>query len=394
MKQKQLPDGISARHARTCPSRDGGRCRCDPNYQAQVWSSRDRKRLSRSFPTLAAARAWRHDALAALRRGAIRVGASTSLREAASEWLSGAREGVVRNRSGDHYKPSALRGYEQALRDYIIPELGAAKLADVRRSDVQRLVDRLLGSGLNASTIRNALLPLRAIYRHALSLDEVAVNPTQGIRLPAVRGRRDRVASPDEAVELVAALEPTDRALWATAMYAGLRMGELQALRWDGVDLAAGLIRVESAWDKKEGSIEPKSRAGRRAVSIAAVLRDHLTEHRMNRDGEGLVFGRTPERPFDPSTVNNRARRAWQGAELERIRLHECRHTFASLMIAAGVNAKALSSYLGHASITITLDRYGHLMPGSEDEAAGLLDAYLERANTKARLAAVAGAPR
>ena len=63
-------------------------------------------------------------------------------------------------------------------------------------------------------------------------------------------------------------------------------------------------------------------------------------------------------------------------------------------MIAAGVNAKALSSYLGHASITITLDRYGHLMPGSEDEAAGLLDAYLERANTKARLAAVAGAPK
>jgi integrase len=222
----------------------------------------------------------------------------------------------------------------------------------------------------------------------------VAVKPTQGIRLPAVRGSRDRVASPDEAAELVAALEPADRALWATAMYAGLRMGELQALRWDDVDLAAGLIRVESAWDKKEGSIEPKSRAGRRAVPIAAVLRDHLTEHRMNRNGEGLVFGRTPERPFDPSTVNNRARRAWQGAELEPIRLHECRHTFASLMIAAGVNAKALSSYLGHASITITLDRYGHLMPGSEDEAAGLLDAYLERANTKARLAAVAGAPR
>jgi integrase len=394
MKQKQLPDGISARHARACPSRDGGRCRCDPSYQAQVWSSRDGKRLSRSFPTLAAARAWRHDALVALRRGAIRVGASTSVREAANQWLEGAQESVVRNRSGDQYKPSALRGYEQALRDYIIPELGATKLADVRRSDVQRLVDRLLGSGLNASTIRNALLPLRAIYRHALSLDEVAVNPTQGIRLPAVRGRRDRVASPDEATELVAALELPDRALWATAMYAGLRLGELQALRWDDVDLGAGLIRVGRSWDKKAGAIEPKSRAGRRVVPIATVLRDHLTEHRMNGEGKGLVFGRTPGLPFDPSTVNNRARRAWREAELEPIRLHECRHTFASLMIAAEVNAKALSSYLGHASITITLDRYGHLIPGSEDEAAELLDAYLERANTKARLAAVRGAAR
>jgi integrase len=75
---------------------------------------------------------------------------------------------------------------------------------------------------------------------------------------------------------------------------------------------------------------------------------------------------------------------------LEPIGLHECRHTFASLMIAACVNAKALSTYMGHASVTITFDRYGHLMPGNEAEAAGLLDAYLERADNQARLAAVA----
>ena len=65
--------------------------------------------------------------------------------------------------------------------------------------------------------------------------------------------------------------------------------------------------------------------------------------------------------------------------EAQPITLHECRHTFASLMIAAGVNAKALSPYMGHANINITMDRYGHLMPGNEDQAAGLLDAYLER---------------
>ena len=70
---------------------------------------------------------------------------------------------------------------------------------------------------------------------------------------------------------------------------------------------------------------------------------------------------------------------AWKQGDLEPITLHECRHTFASLMIAAGVNAKALSTYMGHASVTITLDRYGHLMPGSEEEAAGLLDGYLAR---------------
>ncbi len=78
--------------------------------------------------------------------------------------------------------------------------------------------------------------------------------------------------------------------------------------------------------------------------------------------------------------VSQRAERNWRAAGLEAIGLHDCRHTFASLMIAAGVNAKALSTFMGHASITMTLDRYGHLFPGSEDEAAGLLDAYLERA--------------
>jgi integrase len=72
-----------------------------------------------------------------------------------------------------------------------------------------------------------------------------------------------------------------------------------------------------------------------------------------------------------------RAATAWKKAKLTRITLHECRHTYASLMIAAGVNAKALSAYMGHSSVMITLDRYGHLMPGNEGEAAGLLDQYL-----------------
>jgi integrase len=76
----------------------------------------------------------------------------------------------------------------------------------------------------------------------------------------------------------------------------------------------------------------------------------------------------------------NRARRAWKDAGLEPITLHEARHTFASMMIAAGVNAKALSRYMGHAGVSITYDRYGHLMPGNEAEAADLLDDYLDKA--------------
>jgi len=88
--------------------------------------------------------------------------------------------------------------------------------------------------------------------------------------------------------------------------------------------------------------------------------------------------------PFSASSIGERAHRLWDAAGLEPISMHECRHTFASLMIAAGVNAKALSTFMGHANISITLDRYGHLLPGAEDEAAGLMDAYLQAAMASA----------
>jgi integrase len=220
----------------------------------------------------------------------------------------------------------------------------------------------------------------------------VVVNPTTGVELPAVRGHRDRVASPAEAARLIEAAPLEDRALWATAMYAGLRLGELLGLRWSDLDIERGVIAVERSWDATAGPVEPKSKAGHRSVPVPDLLRNHLREHRLRqgRGGVGLVFGRTRELPFSPSAVKQRARKTWRSAQLDPITPHECRHTFASLIIAAGVNAKALSTYMGHATISITLDRYGHLMPGSEEEAAGLLDAYLERAGSPARIAQVA----
>jgi len=392
--------GIDVRHSRSCRSRLGTdltSCNCRPSYQAHVWSARDSKRIRKTYPTLAAARAWRAEAVVALRKGELRTPSNITLHQAWDTWLLGAKEGSVRNRSGDRYKPSALRGYEQAMRDRILPDLGGVRLSEVRRADVQHLADGLLAKDLDPSTIRNALMPLRALFRRAVARGEVALNPTSGIELPAVRGRRDRIASPEEAEKLIGALESRDRALWATAFYAGLRRGELMALKIEDVDLAAGRIRVHRSWDVREGAVEPKSRAGKRTIPIPAVLRDYLDEHLLHLGHEaGLLFGRTTEAAFDPPTVDARAKSAWKRAtmkakEEERdetfdpITLHEARHTYASLMIAAGVNAKGLSTYMGHASVTITYDRYGHLMPGNEDEAALLLDAYLERANSAAR---------
>ncbi len=112
---------------------------------------------------------------------------------------------------------------------------------------------------------------------------------------------------------------------------------------------------------------------------------------RRNPEPRDFVFGSRPKvSPFSATKLTARADAAWKSAKLNRITLHECRHTFASLMTAAGVNAKALCDYMGHSSIQVTYDKYGHLMPGAHDEAANLLDAYLDCANTAARLAQVA----
>ncbi len=135
----------------------------------------------------------------------------------------------MRNRSGDPFKPSTLRGYEEALKLRVLPALGARKLRDITRGELQRFVKTLDGS---PQTKRNTLMPLRAIYADALAHDEAAANPTGGLRLPASNGKREvRVETPADAQKLIERAPAHDRALWATALYAGLRLGELRALR-------------------------------------------------------------------------------------------------------------------------------------------------------------------
>ena len=379
------PEGISLRHARHCESKAGASCTCRPSYQAQVFSAADRKTIRKTFRSLSDARAWRAHAKTELDRGRLRAPTRITLREAAEEWLRAAEAGVVRTRSGDRYKPSALRAYEQALRTKLLPRLGHLRLSAITSPAVQDLVDRLVAQGHSASTVRNAVLPLRAIYRRSLSRAEVFANPTVGLSLPAVRARRNRIARPGEAEALLEALPESDRAVWASALYAGLRCGELQGLRWCDVDFERGLLRVERSWDPKVGPIDPKSRSGRRRVPLAGPLRAQLAAHRLRgADEEGsLVFGRAGGNAFHPAALAKRARAHWARAGLAPIGLHECRHTYAAFMIAAGVNAKALSTYMGHSSITLTLDRYGHLMPGNEGEAAEMLEGYLARANDR-----------
>jgi integrase len=373
--------GIDTRHARACRSRTDGRCNCQPTFQAHVFDKRTGRRIRRTFPTHAAARTWRQDALVALRRGNLtEAQPKITLKHAAERWLADARAGIVTTRSGDPYKPAAIRSYAQSLALRVYPTLGDAQFYSVRRVDLQDLVDQLVAAGHAPATVQGPVTALRAIYKRALTRGEIDVNPTSGLKLPAVRSRRERFASPDEARKLIAALPASDRAVWATALYTGLRRGELMALPWEHVDLDAGTIHVVASWDVEYGPGDTKNRQ-RRKVPIPGELREHLLAHRLRQaPGVDLAFGTAPGRPFTATPLAQRADQAWKDAGLPRITLHECRHTYAAFAIAAGVNAKALCDYMGHSSIKVTYDKYGHLMPGNEQEAAGLLDAYLSRA--------------
>jgi integrase len=288
-------------------------------------------------------------------------------------------DGSRLNRSGERYKPSVRRRYESAYKLYLDRPLGAVKVTDLKRRDVQALVDRLRAT-LRPSTVRNAVMPLRAIYRHLLARDVVTVTPLANLELPAVTGKREEIVTPEQAAAMIDCLPTQDQAPWSVMFYGGLRLGEVQALTVENIDLAKGVIHVESTWDRMEGTVGPKSKAGNRTVPIPSALRGPLAAHLLQLEWDkGLAFGRKADDAFRPYTLTDRAYRAWEAAGLDRITPHEARHTYASLMIAAGVNAKVLSSYMGHSSITETLDGYGHLMPGNESEAADLLDAYLDR---------------
>jgi integrase len=393
--------GIEIRHKRACASRAGETCKCKPTFQAQVWSKRDRKPIKKTFDGIRAAERWRSNMIADLAKGTVQAASKATLRETAEAWLESVKAGITLTRSGRPYKPSVVRSYEADLRNYVFPELGGLRLSEVRRVDVQNLADRLLAKGLSASKVHNVVMPLRAIYRRPLARGEVQISPTTHLELPTPEGRRDRIASPTEAEELLTALPIFDRALWATAFYGGLRRGELRGLRWDDVDFAEGIIRIDRAWDEKDGAIEPKSRKGRRTVPIAGVLRAYLAEHKLRtgRDGQDFVFGSKADHPFTPTNIRKRSLTAWKRANAERrergraelvpIGLHECRHTYVTMMFDAGLSLERIGDYVGHSSAFMT-DRYRHLQKGHESEAAKLLDDYLARANTAGRIGQIA----
>lgn len=230
-----VAEGVRPRHSRGCRSRSGEACDCAPAWEGSVYARTQRVKVRKTFRQRWEAKAWRHEMLELAEIGQLRPPSRHTLAEVASVWLDLAQKGKITNRSGRRYKPSALRAIEQDIRLHLEPVLGSTAMAEATRAELQRLISVWLDAGLSASKVRGIINTARVLWR---DLDLVAgidsrplVDPTRGLRLPAGSGRRERIASADEARRLIDALEQRDQALWATAMYAGLRCGELRALQ-------------------------------------------------------------------------------------------------------------------------------------------------------------------
>lgn len=393
--------GVYVRHQKACAAGPGGsRCTCRPGFMARVYDRRGGRQLrSPTFRSGSAAAAWRRDTLARLERGEapdlrteLRVG------KAAERFVDAARDGLVLTKHGTRYKTRAIGDLESSLNAHVIPALGSRRLSDVRRGDVQRLVDRLAQT-LSGSRVRSVVNAIRSLYRWAQDRDFVGHNPAGLVRLPAMNATvRDRVASPTEFARLLRALESADAVLFALAGYATARRQEIRLLRWRDVDLDLAAVRLGA---DEAGA---KSQAALRIVPTVRPLASMLRAEylRQGRPGPGRLV--CPPRSTSSSgliscdSVIERARARWTTASLDAIGLHESRHTAASWLNAAGVNAKVASELMGHSTperaaaaaagaAGITLGRYTHTMPGDLERARDLLDAYLEAAmRTAARI--------
>jgi integrase len=346
-------------------------------HRAEAFDAVTGKRVYETFDNTTAAVNWRRDMQVKIARGEVRAIDPTTIADAWALWLVKAKAGVIRSRGGELYKPGVIHTYELSFTGRLLDKFGTTKVGALKRVQIQRYVDELIAEPLAAQTVRNNINALRVLLKWCVREELIAVNPCDGLELPSGGVPRDNITPPSEAISLLAALEPVDRAIYATAFFAGLRRGELMGLRWGDVDLENNEIRVRQCWDPSVREfVAPKSKKGVRDLGIPEILEPYLiAAFREHRPGK-LAFANAKGRPFVANGLAKRARAAWghQGTGL-----HEARHTYASLMIAAGVNIKTISEWMGHSSVTITLDRYGHLLPGSAAAALGLLNDYLTK---------------
>lgn len=343
-------------------------------YRVRYRTPDRRQTDKRGFTTKREAEAWANQLEVDKRKGAYVAPAAgrVKLGDYAQEWLS----------SKHKLKPSTAATY-RVIVDTIIAQRADFALGDISRQMVREWVADL-SVDLAPATVHKAIGVLRQVLAMAVSENRLVMNPVDGVELPSVRAAEQRFITLEQ-LHTLADAAGAHRPLVYVLGTCGLRFGEVAELRWRDIDLQKNTIRITRSVALVDGVFEigsPKSGKGR-TVSLPAFVADLLTPG----EPDALVF---PDSKGGHMRGNNVRRRWWSDAvaaaelfpraemnaagepiTVYDFKLHELRHTAASLAIQAGANIKALQNMLGHESAGLTLDRYGHLY-GSDVEAVGV----------------------
>lgn len=328
--------------------------------------------------------------------GTYREPTAETLADYAIRWL--VQRDPARTAGRARLARSTWSEYRRALLSHVLPRLGARTLASLRTQDVDDLIAAIEADGKAPGTVRNVIVPLRRLLGDAVRQGLIPANPAARADLPPAQDFAGKELPAEHARAIRAALverappdplrpgEPDLIYVWLfdVALGTGLRLGELRALRWRDVDRERRLIRVERAYSRGELKT-PKTEAGVRSVPLFASVKvavEAMAGRAVERGRYGpeeLVFSTARGTPLHPS---NLTRRVWAEAlanakpklTAERYRFHDLRHTCVSRLVAAGADVKLVQAVAGHASPTITLQRYSHLLDGRVTEAADRFD--------------------
>jgi integrase len=279
---------------------------------------------------------------------------------------------------------------------HIIPEVGAIRLARLAPGQVQAAYAHRLDAGLSRTSVQLIHGVLHKALDQATRWGLVVRNVADLVTAPRRSTPEMRTLTPEEAGRLLeAATGERLEAVIVIAVTCGLRLGEIQALRWHDVDLNAARLRVTATYqgmaDGKVMLAEPKTARSRREVHLSAMAVAALRRHRRLQLGarlhaanlwedHDLVFTSERGRPLDGNNFRQRAfARLLERADLPHIRFHDLRHTAATLLMSQGVPVKVASEMLGHADITTTLRTHSHVLPGMQQQAADAMDRLFAR---------------
>ncbi len=300
-------------------------------------------------------------------------------------------------------RPATHHSYRQLIRCYLVPRLGHLPLRAIDRRTLERCYAELLTSGgrqgrpLAPKTVRYCHAVVRRALEDALVDGLVATNPAGQARPPrhdpAIVEVDDdlQVWTHEQAARFLAYVDDHPwRALWHAALGTGARRSELLGLRWTDVDLAARQVRIRRALTVVDGvprllgTKTSRSRALSIGASVVTALERRRREQEEHRSGAswwqdrwGLVFTMPDGQHLDPMDLTVTFRDLVRQAPVPVIRLHDLRHTHATLLLDAGVPIKVVSERLGHTTIAMTMDVYGHVLPAMDVDAAERLDDLL-----------------